>query len=303
MASNPEARPFDKVQDAAIRALLGLVLALPYRTRVRLMGWTCAHILGPIAGWRKRVRANLALACPDLPDAEVERLARAVPNNVGRTLIEIYSGAEFKDHVLGTPLSGPGLAPFREARAQGRPVVLITGHLGNFDSLRAALTAEGHVIAGLYRRMRNTAFNEHYVAALSAIGEPLFASDRAGVAGFVRHLAKGGIVGILTDVYSSKGADVTFFGQPAPTATSACEWAVKYDALVVPCYGLRKPDGLTFDIRLQEPIPLGDPVAMTQTINDGLEALVRDHMEQWFWIHRRWKPWRKRRGKKARSAA
>ena len=41
---------------------------------------------------------------------------------------------------------------------------------------------------------------------------------------------------------------------------------------------------------MQAEIPHGDPVEMTQQVNDGLEALVRAHMGQWFWIHRRWKP-------------
>ncbi|WP_410796023.1 lysophospholipid acyltransferase family protein [Palleronia sp. LCG004] len=276
--------------------MLRLALALPYAARVRTMGWLCARVVAPLAGWRKRIRANLALARPDLDTAEVERLVRRVPDNVGRTLIEIYSGAEFKDHVRGTPLSGPGLEPLQAARAAGRPVVLVTAHLGNFDALRATLITEGYDLGALYRPMRNKAFNTHYVGALASIGEPLFPSNRKGVTGFVRHLADGGIIGILTDVYSSKGADVTFFGQSAPTAISACDWAVKYDALVVPCYGIRRPGGLDFDIRLEEPIPLGDPVEMTQAINDNLETLVRAHMDQWFWIHRRWKPWRKRKG-------
>ena len=44
----------------------------------------------------------------------------------------------------------------------------------------------------------------------------------------------------------------------------------------------------------EAPIPPGDPVEMTQAINDNLEGWVRRHMDQWFWIHRRWKPERKR---------
>lgn len=286
--------PLHKIQNLVIRGLLGVVLALPYRTRVRTMGWICAHMIGPAVGWRKRIRKNLALVCPDMPAAEVKRLERAVANNVGRTLIEIYSGAEFKDHVRGTPLAGPGLEPFLAARAEGRPVVLVTAHLGNFDSLRATLFHEGHGLGALYRPMKNAAFNDHYVRALTQIGAPLFPADRKGITGFVRHLADGGIIGILTDVYSMRGADVTFFGQPAPTAVSACEWAVKFDALVIPCYGIRRPDGLNFDIHLEAPIPSGDPVEMTQAINDNLEGWVRRHMDQWFWIHRRWKPERKR---------
>lgn len=287
-------RRFDKQQDIAIRALLRPILALPYRRRVAAMGWVCARVVGPALGWRKRIRANLAHVCPDLDEAEVRRLCREVSDNVGRTLIEIYSGAEFKRHVAGTPLQGPGVEALREARAAGRPVVMVTAHFGNFDALRATLVSQGHTVAGLYREMNNVEFNKHYVAALKDIGTPIFPTNRAGVTRLVRHLADGGIIGLLTDIYSSKGADVSFFGKSAPTAISACDWAVKYDALVIPCYGLRRPDGLSFDLRLEAPVPHGDPVAMTRAINDNLEGWVRANMGQWFWIHRRWKPERAR---------
>ena len=288
-------RRFDKQQDIAIRALLRPILALPYRRRVAAMGWICARVIAPALGWRKRIRANLAHVCPGMDEAEMRQLCREVPDNVGRTLIEIYSGAEFKRHVAGTPLKGPGVAALREARAAGRPVVMVTAHFGNFDALRATLVSEGFTIGGLYREMNNVEFNKHYVAALKDIGTPLYPTNRAGVTQLVRHLAGGGIIGLLTDIYSSKGADVTFFGKSAPTAISACDWAVKYDALVIPCYGLRRADGLSFDIRIEAPVPHGDPVAMTQVINDNLEGWVRANMGQWFWIHRRWKPERARK--------
>ncbi|WP_168771113.1 lysophospholipid acyltransferase family protein [Palleronia sediminis] len=286
----------DRAQDLAIRALLGAVMALPYERRVPLMGWIASRVIAPLAGWRKRIRANLAHARPDLDPREVARLVRAVPDNVGRTLIEIYSAPELKARVADTPLAGPGLEALRAARAAGRPVVMVCAHLGNFDALRAMMFHNGYALAGLYREMNNPAFNAHYVAALKSIGEPLFATDKRGVTGFVRHLADGGIVGILTDLYNAKGADVSFFGQPAPTSVAACAWAVRYDALLLPCYCLRAPDGLSFRNRIDAPVAHGDPVAMTQEVNDRLEAVVRENMEQWFWIHRRWKPERRRDG-------
>ena len=59
---------------------------LPYRWRVPVAGWLVAHVLAPLAGYRRRVRDNLALVCPELSKDEVERLVRRVPNNVGRNM-------------------------------------------------------------------------------------------------------------------------------------------------------------------------------------------------------------------------
>ncbi len=170
------------LQDRALRGLIWCLLRLPYTMRVPLCGWVMAQIIAPIAGYRSRVRDNLALILPDLPQAEVQRLTRAVPDNVGRTVIEIYSGAEFIARAMRSPLNGAGVAALDDAHAAGRPVILVTGHFGNYDASRAALIARGYRVGALYRPMDNTYFNAHYVAAISRIGTPLFPRGRRGLA-------------------------------------------------------------------------------------------------------------------------
>ena len=246
-------------------------------------------MVGPVAGWNRRVAANLSLVCPDLAPDEVRRIQREVAENTVKTQVEIYSGEEFKRRVQSTELTGPGVAPFREARDAGRSVVLVTAHMGNYDAVRAALFAQGYPLAALYRPMHNKFFNDFYVGKISDIGVPVYPTDRGGVLGLVKHLAAGGAIGILTDVHAQKGTMLEFFGKPARTSTSAAEWAVQNDALVVPVYGLRRSDGMSFEIFMDTPVEQGDPAEMTQALNDGLEALVRKNMGQWFWVHRRWK--------------
>jgi KDO2-lipid IV(A) lauroyltransferase len=282
--------PLDQLSNLAIRAVIGAALLVPYRLRVPMVGWIVSRLFAPIAGWQRRVRDNLALVCPDLPEAEVKRLMRAVPDNAGRTLIEIYSGRAFTSRFADAPLTGPGVAALEQAHADRRPVILITGHFGNYDAPRAALIAKGFKVGGLYREMNNGYFNDHYVAAISTIGTPVFPRGRRGLSALVRFLRAGNMAGFLIDQYMRDGApELRFFGQPARTALSAAELALKYDALVVPIYGVRQPNGLDFEVICEAPIPAGDPAQMTQALNDSLEARVRQHMDQWFWIHRRWK--------------
>lgn len=274
----------------AIRAIIGLALVVPYRWRVPMAGWLVSRVVAPLAGYSRRVRENLAYVCPDLSESELNRLARAVPDNAGRTLIEIYSGAGFTNRFKHAPLTGAGVDALHEAHAAGRPVILVTGHFGNYDAPRAALIAAGFNVGALYREMNNAYFNPHYVAAISKVGTPVFPRGRQGLAGLIKFLRSGGMAGFLVDQYMWDGEDLTFFGKPAPTALSAAELALKYNALVVPVYGIRQPNGLDFEVVCEAPIAHSTPVEMTQALNDSLEALVRQHMEQWFWIHRRWKP-------------
>jgi KDO2-lipid IV(A) lauroyltransferase len=277
-----------------LRGLIETVRLLPYETRIATMGRLTARLVAPLAGWDKRVRANLAHVFPDLPEAEVRRLERAVPDNAGRAIMEIYSGRQFVERVRPLVPQGAGVAALAEARQTGRPVILVTGHFGNYDAPRAWLIAHGYRVGGLYNPMKNAFFNEHYVAAMAGIGRPTFPRGRRGLAEMVRFLKSGGMVGMVIDQYMRHGAMLDFLGKPAPTALSAAELALKYDALVVPIYGVRRPDGLSFDLLVEAPVPHGDPLTMTRTLNDSLSAQVRANMGQWFWIHRRWKPERHR---------
>ena len=277
------------IEDRLIRGLFWALLRLPYRWRVPFAGWAVSRIVAPLAGYRRRIRTNLAHILPDLAPAEVERIVRAVPDNVGRTLIEIYSGPEFIARAVSHPLTGPGVAALEAAHEAGRPVILVTGHFGNYDASRAALIARGYRVGALYNPMKNRYFNAHYVRAISRIGTPLFPRGKKGLADMVRHLRSGGMLGLLVDQSMSHGAPLTFFGKTALTALSAAELALKYDALVIPTYAVRQADGLSFEITVEAPIAEDTPAVMTQALNDSLETIVRHNLDQWFWIHRRWK--------------
>ena len=126
-----------------LRGLIGAAGLVPYRWRIPAMGWTMGHLIAPLAGFHKRIRDNLALTCPDLPEAEVHRLCRAVPDNAARTLFELYAGQPFLDRGAAAPITGPGLAALEAARAEGRPVILVTGHFGNYCAARMALKQRG----------------------------------------------------------------------------------------------------------------------------------------------------------------
>ena len=280
--------------DVAVRGLIGGLRLLPYEARLAAMGRIMSRLIAPAAGWDSRVRDNLAYVFPDLPDPEVRRLMRAVPDNFGRAMMEMYSAREFVARMAGMTATGPGLEALEAARDAKRPVLLVTGHFGNYDAPRAWLTSRGYRVGALYNPARNAFFNAHYTRALAEVASPIFPRGRAGLVHMVRFLKDGGMVGIVIDQYMSHGARLDFLGKPAPTALSAAEMAVKYGALAVPIYGVRRPNGVDFDLVVEAPVPHGDPLAMTQALNDSLSAMVRAHMGQWFWIHRRWKPERHR---------
>lgn len=279
----------DYLANIALRGVIGLALALPYSLRIPFIGWLTRTLIAPLAGYRSRARNNLAMIMPDLPEAERNRIADEACDNAGRTLIENYSSRQLMARMAGKPIVGDGLAALEAARAAGRPVILVSGHFGNYEAARAALVARGYKIGGLYRPMANAFFNEHYVKTMEAFGGPVFPQGPRGTAGFVRHLKAGGQLVLLFDQFVIEAAPMDFMGKPAHTATSAAELALRYKAELIPFYATRDPNGLDFAIELEAPIPPSDPVTMTKTLNRSLEARIRAHPGQWFWIHRRWK--------------
>ena len=278
----------ERLIGVALVAPIRLARVLPYRWRIPFAGWLTSRVLAPLAGYRKRVRENLAFVRPDLKPAEVERLARRVPDNAGRNMIELYS-PEFPEHARKSPVIGPGLPDVNQARDAGLPVIFVTAHFGSFNAARMAMMEQGFNMGVFYRPMANRPFNEHYVAAMAALSEPMFEQGRKGMIQMVKHLRSGGVLAILNDLNAHDGVPLDYFGKPALTSLATAEMALKFDALLVPVWGLRDENGLTFTIHTESPIPHSDPVTMTREFNTRLERVVRDNMHQWFWIHRRWK--------------
>lgn len=286
-------KPLTRVGQYMVNLVLGgmvrLALALPYPTRLALIGWFSSRILSPLAGWPKRIRANLAYVWPELSGSEIEDIVRRVPDNAGRTLIEIYSGSEFKDRLRDITPEGPGWSKLEEARAEGRPVFLISGHYGNYDAVRAFVSMRFGQVGGLYRPLNNVYFNRHYVHAIGQTSTPVFERGRRGLAEMMKFVREGNIMAMLSDQHFGHGAPLTYFGKTAYTALSVPEIALKYDVLVLPCYGIRQDDGLSFRLWFDDPVPHTTPEEMGQRLNDSLETMVRRHPGQWLWLHRRWK--------------
>ena len=278
------------VSNAIISGVIRCALILPYTTRVRLLGALVANVFGPLAGYRRRALENLAHIFPDMDIEERRVTAKACLNNFGRALIENYSTKDMMARMDHHPMSGVGFEAIKAAQAAGRPIILVTGHFGNYETTRAALTTHGFNFGGLYRNMSNPYFNAHYVKTMEAIGGTMFPQGNKGTAGFVRHLKKGGQAVLLFDQHVFGAPVMDFVGKPARTAVSAAKIALRFDALLVPYYGIRQPDGISFDTVLEEPIPHSDALTMTQAMNDSLSAQIRAHPDQWLWMHRRWRP-------------
>ncbi len=279
----------DRVTDYGLRALLGAGRFLPYEKRVGMAGTVMERVIAPLTDIHERVHSNLKLVFPDMEQEERNRILRGCVDNFGRVFAEAYSTVQFVERVACRPPGGPGLQEIEKAKLRGQPVLLVTGHFGNYEAGRVQLIRRGHSVGGVYRAMNNAYFNRHYVRTMERIGRPVFPRGGSGTKGFVKFVKEGGLAVVLNDQYSGEGEELGFMGLPTMTNTGVARLAVRFDALLVPFYGTRRSNGLDFDVEYELPIEHGDVSGMTQALNDSLEARVRANPEQWYWIHRRWK--------------
>ena len=105
----------------------------------------------------------------------------------------------------------------------------------------------------------------------------------------IKYLRNGGILALLLDQAVSDGDDFKFFGLNAKTSVAIAELANKYNADIIPCYGIRDHDGITIKVVFEKPLSSKNPRQIIQALNDSLERRVRANPTQWHWIHNRWK--------------
>lgn len=256
--------------------------------RARLFGSMVGFAMRWFPPARWRFDREVLRVFPQMGRAQRAALRREMGRNMGRTLFEILHSAEFQARPERFHVSGPGLGALEQARATGKGAIIVSGHFGQWDAVRAVLKSRGMETGAVYRPQRNRFYQRGFLAGIEEGGKPVIATGRAGTMDLVRHLRGGGFLAILLDETYPEGVAVPFLGLPALTSTSAAVLALKYDIPLVPAYGTRRPDGAEFDVAFEAPIPHTDAVTMTTEINDSLSARVRKHPGQWYWLLRRW---------------
>ncbi len=259
-----------------------------FEVRARALGTVIGGVmrLFPLA-WRRFDR-ELLRVFPDMPRAERMKLCRDMGRNMGQTLFEIYHCAEFQAQKDRFSVSGPGLAALDKAHAEGKGAIIVSGHFGQWEAVRAVLKARGMETGAVYRPQTNRHYQRRLLAGIEAGGRPILTAGYVGTKELVRHLRGGGFIAILLDEKYAEGVRIPFLGHQAMTSLSAAQLALKYDLPMVPSYGTRIGDGSTFAVEFEAAIPHSDALTMTQAFNDSLSARILDKPEQWYWMLRRW---------------
>lgn len=274
--------------------MVGIAAALarlPMRLQRRLGNTLGAIVFGLARSRREVVRRNLAICFPELAQRQRDRLARAHFSEVGRGVFDFARAWWGSLGRLPERVEWSGLEHLRQARDEGRGVILLSGHFLHFE-LCGRLLCRHVRAAAMYRPLKQPALDWSVRRGRLRYADAVFRRDALRPA--VRYLKRGGVLWFAPDQDTLRGDSVfvPFFGRPAWSLTSTHQLARLSGARVIPFRHRRNADGDGFVIELGAPLadfPSTDATGDTARVMSEIEAMVRRAPAEYLWLHKRFK--------------
>ncbi len=243
---------------------------------------------------RKRAMENMVLA--GYSPAQAEALTREAFANMGMTLLEVMRLPWLRS---ASDLDGmvrcEGLELLDEALKRSRGVMLITGHLGNWELMATWYALHGYTMDVVVRELDSPLGARLMEWMRTCHGNAMVLKKRS-MRRLLKTLAGGGIAGLLIDqnVARVEGVFVDFFGVPACTNKGPAMLAAVSGAAVLPTFITRENGRHVIRIGPEiEVVSTGDrkkdALENTARFTRAVEEAIRNAPAEWFWVHRRWK--------------
>ena len=275
----------DWLECAAAQVVIGTLAALPPTTSLAAAIRIARLFDRAAPRLRQAARENLLAAGYSQPDPLID----GVFTSLGRLLHSFAYLPSITQKNVRDWIDYEGFEHYLEAKRRGKGVLFATGHLGNWELsayAHALLTEPMQIVV---RPLDNTQL-DRFVAARRALSGNGVIERKDFARGLLRALKNNEAVGILVDqnALDSEGVFVDFFGRPACTSPVFARVAAHSGATVLPGFAVWRQN--RFVLKFYPPLDLtGDAVADTQIIQHAVERAIREHPDQWLWIHRRWK--------------
>jgi KDO2-lipid IV(A) lauroyltransferase len=261
---------------------------LPLDVASALGGWI-ARLIGPRLAVSRLARDNLRQALPDLDSAPV---IRAMWDNLGRCVGEFPHAERFCHD--SKRLQIDGMHHVDALRDSGRPALLFSGHIGNWELTYALRVRSGVSAHAVYRAPDNPYLAWLFAGRVRRSNFQMIPKGPSGARQTIRLLNKGDWIALFVDQKMNDGISVPFFGRPAMTAPALATLAMKFDCPVIP-FRIVRLKGAYFRAEILEPFRFDQSDDRTRDVekamievNRMLEGWIREYPAQWLWVHRRW---------------
>ncbi|MEM6677971.1 MAG: hypothetical protein AAF675_08870 [Pseudomonadota bacterium] len=268
--------------------------------------WRLCRLLAPLGGWviatlpmtARRLKRNLALIHPEMPDDERSHLMRAIGRHVTQLAIEY---THFRRFLPAVRLAVDGIEAMVARAEAGQGQVIVSAHYANWEAIRVALKERGVACGIIYRPFNNRPLDRYTLELIRAAGEPVMQKGPKGMRALHKHVASGGAALVLVDQRNTGASMIDFLGHRAETVTVAAALARRTGAALVPAVARRIDGRGGFSVRFETAVPDGEPEAMMAEVNRRIGAWIAEDPAQWFWLHNRWKRANDRRRASAKN--
>ena len=281
-----------------VHALRALRLFNPYT--MANIGGRLMRTVGPWLPEHRIGRENLAAAFPEKSSAEIETILGGVWDNLGRVAAEFAHIDRLwdydREHGRGRILPSEATEQIAiRVRDDGKPALVFAAHLANWELAAVGPHAYGIESSVLYRRPNVPAISDAIIGLRAGCMGTLIPTSMDAPVKLADALKRGSHVAMLVDQYASQGVPVTFFGRRTRANALIARLARNIDC---PIHGIRviRYPGDRFQLTATEAIDAPrdaegkiDVERTMQVITDVVEGWIREHPEQWLWVHRRWR--------------
>ncbi|HMD63046.1 MAG TPA: lauroyl acyltransferase [Stellaceae bacterium] len=257
------------------------------------IGGALARCIGPRLGISKRARLNIGRALPELSEAEIAHTISGMWDNLGRVAAEYPHLHEIRVFEPVGRVETHGLEHLDRAVADGRRMIIFSGHVANWEIAMLAAVQYGISVAQIYRAANNPLV-DRMITRFRGTGGELIPKGTVAARRAIAVLRRGAHLTILADQKMNDGIPVPFFGRMAMTSSALAALALRFDCDVLPAR-VERLGGARFRLTVFPPLALprsgdhhADGAALMARVNQILEGWIRDRPEQWFWLHRRW---------------
>ncbi len=239
---------------------------------------------------RRVAQRNLAMVMPETAPERRAEIIDGVFRSIGRVLVSFARFPSIRRDTVDRWIKWEGAEYWDEALRRGRGVVFATAHLGNWE-----LSAFAHALLsapmGVVIRPLDNPWIDRLVERRRGLSGNWSIGRKEFARSILKTLAANGAVGILIDqnMTADSGVFVDFFGVPACSETGVAKLAARSGATVLPGFALWSEAEQKYVLRFYPPVEItGDAACDTAALQARLEAIIREHPDQWLWIHRRW---------------
>lgn len=254
-----------------------------------------------LRGKRAALQANLARVLQSEEPRQLDPVLRRAFQNFGKYLVDFLIFPQLSRVELLRRVHFDGWPTLDRAIAEGRGLIFITAHIGNWDVGAAALAAAGYPVNVVVERLAYSPLDRLVRNTRAGLGVKLLAVERIGPS-LLRSLQRGEILALLIDrPLTDGGVIVSFFGEAVRVTSGPARIALRTGARIMPGAVIRRSgrdDG--FDAVVDTDFQYQatgdeerDVIALTQAMMHALERLIICYPDQWFMFRHLWpRPYR-----------